>query len=291
MLKPITQKEAIQLEITNACVYSCSNCTRLVGHHQKPYMMDLDYFRCAVDNIIDTPTLIGIMGGEPMLHPYFKDICLYLQNRITPDKLAIWSTFDKRFKKYARLICDTFAIVLPNDHSYENILHTPILVSSQNVLGHLYRKAVDNCWVQQSWSASITSRGAYFCEVAAAIDMLLDTGTAFDIKTKWWRKAPAAYEKQVNALCSQCGVCLNLTARRDSDSVDDLDDIWLKRLAKISPKVKAKCFRIFNGRIFDPANFAVNSFRNDTRYFQRIVKPFGLKLLQQKSGYLKPVLI
>ena len=62
MLKPIVDKEAIQIEITNACIYRCANCTRLVGHHKKPYMMDLDYFKVAVDNIAKTPTLIGIMG-------------------------------------------------------------------------------------------------------------------------------------------------------------------------------------------------------------------------------------
>jgi hypothetical protein len=290
MLNPISEKEAIQIEITNACIYCCANCTRLVGHHKNPYMMDLDYFKTAVDNIQKTPTMIGIMGGEPLLHPNFKDICHYLQNKFPPGKLGLWSTFDKRFKRFAPLIAATFGAVLPNNHTHRQILHSPVLVGSQEILGDHYIDAVKSCWLQGSWSASINPQGAYFCEVAAAIDLLLKTKTAFPIHTDWWRQKPVTYIKQVKALCSKCGVCLNLTPRIDTEKIDDLDAWWIKKLHNASPKVKAGLYKRYTGPIFDQHHSQVNRFRSELTYFRRIAKPFGLKLVLQQNGYLKPSL-
>jgi hypothetical protein len=290
MLKPIILKEAIQIEVTNACIYRCANCTRLVGHHKKPYMMDLDYFKAAVEGIAKTPTMIGVMGGEPLLHPKFKEICRYLQKKFPPEKLGLWSTLDKRFKKYAPIIADTFGAILPNNHTHGQIFHAPIMLRSKEALGNRYINAVESCWIQNSWSASINPQGAYFCEVAAAIDIILKTKTAFDIHTPWWRKKPSAYLKQVKALCSKCGVCLNPTPRKDSEKIDDLDLWWINKLKRKSPKVKAGLYQKFCGRIFDTQQSSVNSFRSDLNYFHKIAKEFGLKLVLQKNGYLKPQL-
>ena len=290
MLKPISEKEAVQIEITNACIYHCANCTRLVGHHKKPYLMDLDYFRATLDTLQKIPNMIGIMGGEPLLHPRFKEICQYLQQRFPPQKLGLWSTLDKRFKRYAPLIAATFGAVLPNNHTHRQIFHAPVLVSSRKILSSRYIDAVNSCWLQNSWSASINPQGAYFCEVAAALDLILKTKTAFAIHTPWWRQKPAAYLKQVRALCSRCGVCLNLTPRRDTEKIDDLDEWWIKKLQNTSPKVKAGLYTTYNGTIFDQHQANVNQFRADLNYFHRIAKQFGLKLVLQKNGYLKPSL-
>ena len=47
--------------------------------------MDYDYFCKAVDTLVDHPGLIGIMGGEPTLHPRFADICAYLYSKLDND--------------------------------------------------------------------------------------------------------------------------------------------------------------------------------------------------------------
>jgi hypothetical protein len=232
--------------------------------------------------------MIGIMGGEPLLHPRFKEICQYLQKMFPPEKLGLWSTLDKRFKHYAPLIAATFGAVLPNNHTHKQIFHSPVLVSSREILYGHYLDAVKSCWLQNNWSSSINPQGAYFCEVAAAIDLILKTKTAFDIHTVWWRQKPAAYLKQVKVLCSKCGVCLNLTTRRDTEKIDDIDEWWLSRLQKTSPKVKAGLFKRYTGPIFDQHQVQVNQFRSDLRYFHRIAKQFGLKLVLQRNGYLKP---
>lgn len=287
MLRPILAKEALQIEVTNACLNRCANCTRLVGHHPEPYMMDLDYFREVVDSLREAPMMIGVMGGEPLLHPEFERMCRHLQGRLPPRRLGLWSSLPPRFSRYAKLIADTFGAVLPNSHARERILHCPVLVRSDAVLGERFRDAVEGCWIQRAWSASVNPRGAYFCEVAASLDLLLKTGTAFDVHARWWLKKPREYEAQVRALCSKCGVCLCLTPRPDSERVDDLDDWWLRKLKKDSPKVRAGLWRKFGGSVFD-RNRGLNAFRRDIAYLRKVGRAFGLKLDLQANGYLKP---
>ena len=69
----------IQIEITNACMHKCSNCTRFCGHHKKPFFMDFKDFQKAVDSLKDFSGVVGVMGGEPTLHPRFKEIVKYIK--------------------------------------------------------------------------------------------------------------------------------------------------------------------------------------------------------------------
>ena len=71
-MRPLLNMDTIQLEITNACPNRCGNCTRFVGHHPKPFFMDFEFFKKAVDSMVTYPKMTGIMGGEPLLHPDFE---------------------------------------------------------------------------------------------------------------------------------------------------------------------------------------------------------------------------
>lgn len=61
--------EVHQIEVTNACNLLCANCTRFVGHHRKPFFMDLDTVRKGINSLDGYKYGIGMMGGEPTLHP------------------------------------------------------------------------------------------------------------------------------------------------------------------------------------------------------------------------------
>ena len=65
----VRDKYTIHIEITNACTNECANCTRFVGHHKKPYYMDLETIENALDSLEGFQQYIGIMGGEPTKHP------------------------------------------------------------------------------------------------------------------------------------------------------------------------------------------------------------------------------
>ena len=50
--------------------------------------MEYDTFCRAVDSVMDHPGLIGVMGGEPTLHPRFADMCQYLYEKLPKEKLT-----------------------------------------------------------------------------------------------------------------------------------------------------------------------------------------------------------
>ena len=74
--------KVIQIEVTNACSHGCSNCTRFCGQHAQPFFMDLDTFRRAVDSTAGFQGVVGIIGGEPTLHPQFDQLIDYYAAKV-----------------------------------------------------------------------------------------------------------------------------------------------------------------------------------------------------------------
>ncbi|MDR1740637.1 MAG: radical SAM protein [Synergistaceae bacterium] len=74
----------IQIDVTNVCPHTCSNCTRFCGHHKKPFFMDMETFKQAVDSLDGFDGVVGVIGGEPTVHPRFEEIAEYLHDRRTP---------------------------------------------------------------------------------------------------------------------------------------------------------------------------------------------------------------
>ena len=95
----------IHIEVTNACNLECANCTRFVGHHRKTFMIDMDQLRRALSSLEGFKGNIGIMGGEPTLHPKFEEIC--------------------------KIVCTTHSNIMGdlNNDVYINILDVQILIS------------------------------------------------------------------------------------------------------------------------------------------------------------------
>ena len=91
-MRPLSEMTIIQIEVTNACWLKCSNCTRHVGHHKNPFFMELDYIEKAIDSLEGFEGNIGIMGGEPTLHPKFDEICKLVQKKIPRRKREFWTS-------------------------------------------------------------------------------------------------------------------------------------------------------------------------------------------------------
>ena len=58
-MRPLREMTVIQIEITNACSLKCANCTRHVGHHRKPFFMELDYIEKAIDSLEGFEVTLG----------------------------------------------------------------------------------------------------------------------------------------------------------------------------------------------------------------------------------------
>ena len=249
---PLSEMKIIQIDITNACMNRCSNCTRFSGHHRKPFFMDFDFFRRAVDSLVDFPGMVGMIGGEPLLHPNFARMAEHLANTI-PDKKrrGIWSTVPKKQgRKYGQLIQEVFGNFYFNDHLLDLILHQPILVAAEEVVPDQVEmwRLIDDCWIQKYWSASITLKGAFFCEVAASFDMLTNGPGGWPVEPEWWQRTPPEYEAQKQRACPRCGGAIPLKRRPSTQEIDDVSLGNLQMLLKLgSPKAQSGQVEIYGG--------------------------------------------
>jgi hypothetical protein len=249
-MKALLDNDTIQIEITNHCHKRCANCTRFVGHVQKQYHMDFDTFKHAVDSLVGFPHMVGIMGGEPLLHPEFERFCEYALSKIPRIQLGLWSAFPEGHESYRETICKTFGNILLNDHTRADIMHHPFLVAIEEVVqdkGKMWNK-INKCWAQESWSPSINPHGAYFCEMAAAFAMLFEGTVNFmpgwPIESRWWERIPKDYTAQMEWFCPLCGGAAQLKRRSSLDKFDDISPLNLKRLKPISQRIRAGKYKL-----------------------------------------------
>lgn len=291
-MRPLIAMDTIQIEVTNFCHHKCSNCTRLVGHHPKPYFMDMDYFKKAVDSMIDYPKMTGIMGGEPLLHPKFKEMCEYLHSKVPPEKCGLWSCFPNGLERYREVIAETFGHIFLNDQSRDDILHGPVLVASEEMteISEDERwRLIDNCWVQNYWSAAINPHGGFFCEIAASLSMLFDDGKpiqAWDIEPGWWKKIPKDFKEQMEKYCIKCGAAMPLKKRVSIDGLDDISVGMLKALEKISPKLKKGDYVIND--LKQEIDQRQTATYKDRDYRDNIADRYGMFLTLNKQGFQTP---
>ena len=248
-MRPIYANTVIQIEITNACHLSCANCTRFVGHHKSPFFMDLETVRKAIDSLEGFPGRVGIMGGEPCLHPKFLDILAIMREMIPDRRRREFWTAGYKWDEYKADILATFDEdrIAYNDHTQHNGRHQPLLVASDEMVEdpELRKQLIDNCWVQNQWSASITPKGGFFCEIAAARSHLLDGPMGYPIERGWWKKTPAEFQDQVEWACGGCSAPIPMETRpdgrggRDGATVDQVSPRQLIQLLKAgSPKAR-----------------------------------------------------
>ena len=271
MMKPIYEFQTIQVELTNACIHSCSNCTRFCGHHKKPFFMDWDTFKKAIDTLENWPRFIGIMGGEPTLHPEFERFVHYANekhppfyniggghkpipslskymidaNKLKPGPLnkfhglGLWSSVCDKYYDHYEQIQDTFIYQCINDHTASSHHQAWLMTRKEFGIGDdEWVKLRDNCWWQRLLgSPSITPKGAFFCEVAAAMDMLFDGPGGWKIEKDWWKRGPEDYKEQLH-WCEFCSGAFLSLERDANEMVDDVSPVMFEKLKQVgSPKL------------------------------------------------------
>ena len=241
-MRPIYENTVIHVDVTNACHLACAHCTRAVGHHRKPYFMELEMVRKAIASLQDFPGRIGIMGGEPCLHPKFREI-LGIVREMVPDKSRreFW-TSGWKWEEYKDDIYATFDKdrVTYNDHSQATGRHQPLMVAIDEMVDDpvLRKELIDNCPFQARWSAAITPKGAFFCEIAASQDYLFDGPGGYPVEPGWWKKAQPEFQDQVDRYCGKCSGALPMQAYSDNQggrhgpSVDIVSPGNMERLLK-----------------------------------------------------------
>lgn len=279
----------IEIDITNACDKRCSNCTRLCGHHKKPYFMDFDTFKRAVDSLDGYQGIRSLMGGEPTLHPEFERFIRYLGSKFPPRKNpfvypqkdfiqqvhrvelsnfqmindgveridivgpGMFSNMGASYKKHYEVITDILPFQGLNDH-LNPIYHQSALITRRElgIPDEEWIPMRDKCWLQNEWSAGITPKGAFFCEVAGVLDMLMGGPGGWPIEPGWWKRTPEEFGDQLR-WCELCGFALPTFTRDSAEEIDDISPEWQKRLQQLqSPKLKSgrvNVVKIENGKI------------------------------------------
>ena len=267
-MKSPSQQKIIQIDITNACMHKCSNCTRHCAHHKKPYMMSFDNFTKAVESLSGFDGMVGVMGGEPTLHPEFEkfarhfkqarpevdedkrrwlteplsdaDFCLYRNLHLsnTNKRRGLWSSLGKRYFDHFKVIQEVFPFQCLNDHKHDGE-HQALLVARKDlgISDEEFVQRRDNCWLQNKWSASITPKGAFFCEVAGALDMLFNGPGGWSLDSDWWQRGPEDFKDQLH-WCEMCSACLRVPMRKASDELDTVSDSVYEELKKVSNNLK-----------------------------------------------------
>lgn len=271
-MKPIYEFHTIQIEMTNACVHSCSNCTRFCGHHKNPFFIDWETFKRAVNSLKDWPRRIGIMGGEPTLHPeferfveyarkvhpeaydigggkkpvkslsrYIDDVNVVKSEQVTKLRgLGLWSSVCSSYVKHYETIQDSFIFQCVNDHTASSRHQAWLMTRKEfGISDSEWIKIRDNCWWQRFLnSPSITPKGAFFCEVAAAMDMLFDGPGGWKIEKDWWRRGPEDYKDQL-FWCEYCAGAFADFDRDANEEIDDVSPVMFEKLVQAgSPKVQ-----------------------------------------------------
>ena len=272
----------IQIDITNACANSCSNCTRFCGHHTKPFFMDFETFKTAVNSLDDYKGCVGIIGGEPTLHPEFEKFADYIGQRrlgkamtnsrkpildmvshmdiylrdFIHGRNGLWNSLNNGYYKHFETINDNFETQCLNDH--KNTCRHQALLMDRKDLGISDEEWIikrENCWIQNTWSATITPKGAFFCEVAASLDMLFNGPGGWEVTNDWWKRDVKDFKDQLH-WCELCSGCLDVPQRLSTDGRDDITISMLKKLQDInSPKIKRGSYILWDNSNYDKSKY------------------------------------
>jgi hypothetical protein len=280
--------------------------------------MDFVTFKRAVDSLADHDGTIGIMGGEPTLHPEFERFMLYLQEKLgthpgrsrmlRPIKnfvkeqlrrdwecsrvvdengntvykeygARLFSNMGRTYSKYYEIIADTCNKQVLDDH-INPVYHQPGLVARRDlgIPDDAWIKLRDACWVQDEWCASITPKGAFFCEIAAGLDMLFGGPGGWEIKPGWWTREPGDFGRQLE-LCELCGFALKTFSRDSSEDIDDVSPTLYAMLQKIGGqkigKGRINLLKIENGEIAEESKRENKRFSSGMPYLEHYEDRFN----------------
>ena len=173
-------------------------------------------------------------------------------------------------------------------------MHAPVLVAIQEVApsDREMWQMIDKCWVQEHWSASITPKGAYFCEVAAAMAHLFDGSNGWKVEPGWWKRIPMEFGSQMHEFCVKCGCSMPMKRRQ---SVDERDDISAGNVALLKEKSRKVMQGEFVLSTFEPETLPNGGYPDqvykEQEYRDGIAAKYGIALIQNERGYNEPVLI
>lgn len=262
-MQPIENAWLCQIDITNYCTRGCLYCSRY-NRHLRPDQrqhISLDYLARALDSLEGWPKKVGIIGGEPLMHPHFRKINRLLRKyfppQVTERNLSNFFGLKNRSPNPHILLFTSGTRKIPapredadikrtyhwvgyNPHDPEQMKkcrHQPLTVAISEAIADekLMWKLIDGCWVQRDWCPAINIKGAYFCEVGAALDLILNDGAnAWPLEKDWWKRKPDSEEfiRQKKAVCPSCGMAIPMDREKLEKKIEKFTPLLLEKFRK-----------------------------------------------------------
>ena len=257
----------IQIDITNACCKRCSNCTRFAGIITEPFFMELETFKQAVDSMKGFKGIVGIMGGEPTIHPQFEKVRRYYRGQYRLRRL-LHACYEPTSDFVNHILANAYHTGFSNQRGLWTSVGTEVLRAFRTDSGHL--RLPDDERPQQSQHAHhlMATRkelGVPDDRMVQAARQLLDAEPVervdhaqgrvllrggrrhgctlrgpggWPIEPGWWKRTPADFGDQLH-WCEMCSAALPMPARDARGEVDDVSPVWKEKLVQIeSPKLK-----------------------------------------------------
>ena len=194
---------------------------------------------------------------------------------------GLWSNMGSSYRRYYELIQDTFHVQFLNDH-INSSYHQPGLFARKDlgISDDKWIEMRDKCWIQNEWSATITPKGAFFCEIAGALDMLFDGPGGWKIEPGWWKRTPNQFGNQLQ-WCELCGFALDTFMRDAEEEIDDVSPTLYEMLKNVdSPRVKSgriNLVKIENGVIAEESKATGRHFSAAQPYIEHYEDRFNEK--------------
>ena len=211
-MTPCSEKWCNHIDITNKChIGDCSYCSRYIRHipQEKRYEMSLEDIDKALDAYKGMRGLIGIMGGEPLTHPKFAEICELIRLKYPPEKMHLFTSINPNLSKFRDEVYKTFRHVAVNEHTmFQNSvgLHQPFTLAVRDMVENeeLRIELIKDCWFGKNWCGTVTPLGAYHCEIGASIAYALGV-KGWDVEPRWWERGDIGEQEM---FCQLCGACI-----------------------------------------------------------------------------------
>jgi hypothetical protein len=243
----------IAVDVTTRCHLNCAHCTRGLRHLPAREDSSLTFIERALASLKGWPGAVGCIGGEPTLHRDFPEACRLFRRFFPRWKCGLWTAGGPRFEKHRALIDETFQIINYNDHTIP-AMHHPIFVAGEDILPdpEKRRRCIDRCWLRHLWSPAITEQGgAYFCEVASAIDHVLGLELGWPVEEDWWNRNGIGDQR---SLCEHCGIPYRLFPSADTSAEETISARMEARLRERgSPVVLDGAFTLVGERDHESA--------------------------------------
>ena len=200
----------VSILITNVCNRTCGGCNQYCGHipKEKLWNISVDQLRSNIKHCIKFRVPFEIFGGEPTIHPQWRQIKEML-HEFEPRNITVFTNCVTNEKDYRNIRFKRDSMPAKYSRTFIATHIAAVDVMPQGT--DFWKLAQQHCGHWQGCFSIIYNNKAYFCEVAGAMDWILNNGeNGWDLDET---KHPMDHTEeqiamQANIFCRRCGQCI-----------------------------------------------------------------------------------